>query len=299
MQKAGRREVQNLFERSNQLNEPVEAFFFDAAKETFPVTAHWHYFAELIYMRSGIAEMTANGCSVTLSAGDLMIFPPSSVHSIAAPEGVLPVYDGLKFDVAKFPSISPYSPSPSSMFRCAAENGMPLSFCGEEAERMECSEIFADCISEAKNRRYGYDLMLRAQIYRLIYRIIRAWIEKGLDPEACTDPPEKTSAIDRITELIDSRLFEPLRVQELAAECHLSYSAFAVQFRERYGMTCKEYIERMRMLKAEEYLRFTDLDISEISRETGFSDSSHFIRSFKQKNGITPKQYRMMYRRRV
>lgn len=290
--------MQNLYERSNMLNEPIESFLFNAQNEAFPVKAHWHYFAEMVYMRSGSALMTADGTSELLTAGDMMIFPPASVHSISAPEGTLPVYDGLKFDLGKFPSRSSYSPSPSSIFRYASQCGMPLCIRKAAADAMECGAIFADCTAEAAQRRYGYDLMLRAQIYRLMYRVIRFWAEQGLDLSACKDPTDSSGSIGRITEIIDAHLSEPLRVQELAAQCHLSYSAFAVQFRERYGMSCKEYILRMRIFKAEEYLRFTDLDIGAVSRATGFSDSSHLIRRFQQYRGITPKQFRMQYRSR-
>ena len=49
----------------------------------------------------------------------------------------------------------------------------------------------------------------------------------------------------------------------------------------------------MRIIKAEEFLVFTDFDLQKISRETGFSDCSHMIKSFKKLRGITPKQYRI------
>ena len=83
------------------------------------------------------------------------------------------------------------------------------------------------------------------------------------------------------------------KVTEIAEKCGMSYSYFAKKFREVYGMSCKEYIERMRIFKAEEFLLFTDHDLSYISQETGFSDCSHMIKSFKNLRGITPKQFRM------
>lgn len=288
--------MHHLYEKSNMLNEPIECFRFDAKNEDFPVKSHWHYFAEIIYMYSGTSTITVNGKSETLTAGDLMMIPPSAVHSITAPDGVFPIYAGLKFDLSKFPSQISYSPSPRSIFRFAAETEMPFCIRRDDTDEMECSGIFADCIAEAQSRRYGYDMMLRAQIYRLIYRIIRFWTAQGLDLSICKEPADSSDSLDCITELIDEHLSEPIRVQELAARCHLSYSAFAARFRERYGISCKDYIIRMRIFKAEEYLRFTDLDMLSISRATGFSDSSHLIRCFQQHRGITPKQFRMQYR---
>lgn len=290
--------MHNLFEQVHSLNEPIECFLFDAANEEFPVKPHWHYFAEFIYMKRGTVRMTANDQSFTASPGDLVLFPPSAVHSITAEDDTMPVFAAFKFDLGKFPSRSSYSPSPLSIFRYAQENGMPMHFPADTAAEMGCEEIFSGCIREIHSYQYGYDVMLRAQIYMLLYRIIRQWCDAGLSPEKCAAAESELYAVDRITEYIDSHLGEPLRVSELAERCHLSYSAFAVKFRERYGTGCKEYIERMRIFKAEEYLLFTDLDIGFISQETGFSDCSHFIKCFRQYRGITPKQFRMQRRNR-
>ena len=54
----------------------------------------------------------------------------------------------------------------------------------------------------------------------------------------------------------------------------------------------KKYIEFIRLCKAEDLLLFTNLDLNYISQETGFSDCSHFIKAFRSKHKMTPKQYR-------
>ena len=284
--------MSSLFEKTSSLNTPIECFVFDAAKEEFPIKPHWHYFAELIYMQKGEAIMKAGETSCNVYPGDFIIFPPSCVHSISAKKGGLPVYAVLKFDLGKFPSISSYSPSPESIFRYAAEHGMPIYFNAETAREMQCVDVFDECLSEMKNFRYGYDVMLRSQIYRLIYKIIRRWEDMGLNISECPSSTENDRSIEHITEYIDSHLGDNIKVSDIAAECHLSYSAFASKFRQRYGMSCKDYIERMRIYKAEEYLLFTDFDIEQIGLETGFSDCSHFIRCFRRYRGMTPGKFR-------
>ena len=44
-----------IFEYSDTLNNPYEAFFFDAQKNNFPVSPHWHYFMEILYILKGTA----------------------------------------------------------------------------------------------------------------------------------------------------------------------------------------------------------------------------------------------------
>ncbi len=292
--------MSNLFEKQDSLNNPIECFEFDTGKEIFPVRPHWHYFAEFIYTTKGSVNINCGDKTYTLSEGDFMILHPSTIHSIMCSDkpnpGKMPIYRVLKFDIQKFPANNSYSPSPADIFRYASKENMKVYFKAKEAESLMCKEIFSDCIAEIQHYDYGVDMMLRSSIYKLIYNIIRKWIGDGLNINDC--PAIGSSyGIENITEYIDNHLEDRVKITDIAKHCNISYSNFAAKFHERYGMSCKEYIERMRLFKAEEYLLFTDYDLDQISRKTGFTDSSHFIRSFKEYRGTTPKQFRMQKKR--
>ena len=83
-------------------------------------------------------------------------------------------------------------------------------------------------------------------------------------------------------------------MSSIAEHFHMSYSHFALKFKEYYGQSCKDFIKQIRIQKAEDLLRFTDLDLSYISQETGFCDCSHFIHVFREYHGITPKKFRQL-----
>lgn len=284
--------MNSLFEKQDSLNSPIETFLFDTEKRDFPVKQHWHYFAEFIYILKGRAEITCDGRAYIVSEGELIIFYPSSVHSIDSADSSPVLFAGIKFDSAKFQNTSSYAPSVTAILRYAHTKDMQIHFNVRAAEALHCREIFSDCVREAEQCLYGRDIVLRAQIYRLIFGIVRQWISAGLDINSCPISSTEIYGIEDIAEYIDRRLEETIRVAGIAEKCHMSYSGFAAKFREQYGMSCKEYIERMRIFKAEEYLLFTDQNLTFISRQTGFSDCSHFIRCFKKHTGLTPKQFR-------
>ena len=287
-----------LFEKSDSLNTPIECFIFDTANEQFPVRPHWHYFYEIIYMLEGCAEMHCNGKSYILGEGDMIVFHSKSVHSIFSAEQGSLKYAVLKFDINKFNASSDYAPKLRSIFKQAENSNMNIVFSQDENAIPECEKIFMSCIDEMNNRRYGYDLMLKNHIYNLLMKIIRSWLDNGMVIESKDFSDEDSFNIDSITEYIDSSMNDSPKVNEIAEKCGMSYSCFAKKFREMYGMSCKEYIERMRIFKAEEFLLFTDYDLNFISQETGFSDCSHMIKSFKNLRGITPKQFRMQGRKK-
>ncbi len=284
--------MSGLFEKSDSLNTPIECFVFDAGQNIFPVKPHWHYFAEFIYMLDGRAEMRCGDCSYILNKGETIIFHPSAVHSIYPADSGLPVYAVLKFDINRFNLTPAYAPKLRDIFKYAEKNGMKILFNREVSEKIECGRIWTACLSEFNNYKYGRDLVLQANIYELLMNIIRLWLADGMIIDSCLIPRAEDYVIENITEYIDLFLSENLRAADIAEQCGLSYSCFAKKFREQYGMSCKQYIERMRLYKAEEFLVFTDFDLNYISQETGFSDCSHLIKSFKKYKGITPKQFR-------
>ena len=66
----------------------------------------------------------------------------------------------------------------------------------------------------------------------------------------------------------------------------------AKAFRKTYGETIGECQRRLRLSKAEALLRKRNVALAEIALRCGFSNQSHFSRSFKYEFGTTPSLYR-------
>ena len=154
-------------------------------------------------------------------------------------------------------------------------------------------EIFNTCIEELNTKNYGYDIVVCSHISTLLSYFARNWIGRGLDiDETIRTSNNPSDAFAGITEYIEKHYNEPLRINELAEMCGMSYSNFARLFKQTYHQSCKEYIEFIRLNKVEDLLLMTNIDLTYISHETGFADCSHLIRTFKKWKGITPKQWR-------
>ena len=283
-----------LFEEADLLNIPVECFSFCSENEVFPVSPHWHYYMEIILMTSGTAEMRNGSNAYNMSKGDMIIFHPKAIHSIYSADGKPVSYSVIKLDISRMNISSDYSPKLRSIFRCAERKKSAVFFSAEKAEAMNAGEIFGRCISEMNSGKYGYDMIIRSQIYILLIEILRCWQEEGFRIDSGVFAEDTRYDIYNITEFIDRNMPSDVKVSEIAEKCGMSYSYFAKKFRSVYGKNCKEYIDDMRVCKAEEFLVYTDFDLTYISQETGFSDCSHMIKSFKKHYGVTPKKFREM-----
>ncbi|QTF08912.1 AraC family transcriptional regulator [Brenneria izadpanahii] len=100
------------------------------------------------------------------------------------------------------------------------------------------------------------------------------------------------AVLRRVKEMMESRLGDPLTLDELAAEAGLSEFHFARMFRQSEGMAPHQYVLKRRLARAEEMLRHSSLAITEIALICGFSSASHFSHSFKSERGMTPSALR-------
>ena len=107
-----------------------------------------------------------------------------------------------------------------------------------------------------------------------------------------SDNPNWFGHFTKVIDYIHSRYASKLSIGELAKLSRLSESQLTRRFRKLFGVSPHEYILRVRVDAARTLLEETNRTISDIALEVGFTDHSHFIRSFKQLRGITPTQYR-------
>lgn len=285
--------MHNLFEQGDLLHAPYEAFLFDTNKHAFPVRQHWHYYMEILYSVKGTFIATCDEQVFTLSEGDMVCFPPKSLHGIHSDHEEHLQYYVLKFDLGKFHESADFMPPLKAMvMQAATTEDMPMYFSKEALKDFPISFYFSSLAYDYCQRPYGYQVSMHATISCLLLSMIRQWRDLGFRPTNAVSAPTDNT-LDTITEYIDAHSNQQLLVEDLAARCNMSYSFFAKKFKQLYGCSCKEYIEYIRVTKAEDLLLFTDNDLTFISQETGFSDSSHMIKTFKKYKRITPKQYRL------
>lgn len=85
---------------------------------------------------------------------------------------------------------------------------------------------------------------------------------------------------------------EDVKIEELAEKCNVSEVYFRKLFKRHMGYSPVEYKNLLRLELACEYLKYSVSSVAEISDMLGFIDTAYFIKSFKQRYGITPLNYR-------
>jgi len=100
----------------------------------------------------------------------------------------------------------------------------------------------------------------------------------------------------RCLELMRARLSEDISLDELAAEVRLSSFHFARMFKQSVGVPPRVYLTQLRVEKACELLELTNLPVTEIAPEVGYSSNQVLARVFIRHRHMSPTDYRRAVR---
>lgn len=100
----------------------------------------------------------------------------------------------------------------------------------------------------------------------------------------------------RCQDLMRARLSEDISLDELAAEARLSPFHFARMFKRSTGVPPRVYLTRLRVERACELLEHTNLPVTEIAQEVGYSSNQVLARVFMKHRRMSPTDYRRAVR---
>ena len=99
--------------------------------------------------------------------------------------------------------------------------------------------------------------------------------------------------MEHLQELIDKHLDNPeLSIEMLSSELGISRAQLFRKVKAMTGVTPVDLIRQIRLQKAKQMLRQTDLSVSEIAYSVGFTSSSYFAKCYKDFFGVAPKDNR-------
>ena len=98
--------------------------------------------------------------------------------------------------------------------------------------------------------------------------------------------------VRRVIEFIEKNYFNPITVDNMIEDIHVSKYHFIRRFRRATGVTPYSYLTNYRINKSKTLLRSSDKTVAEISEICGFMDTSNFISHFKKRTGQKPLSYR-------
>ena len=276
-------------EREDLVNMPIplsESRDLSTANHYFPAMEHKHNNCEIILFVRGNPTNVANGRAEKMGIGDICFVSASAVHAILdASEShehrdiyiSLEKLEKLCLDLFDREFLD-YLVHTQDSVKIGADSHEFAAILSRLA-RLEMKERLG-LYDQNRNAYNICILSVIADILGMCYEEIHCK----------SDPPP--GWLYEFTSRVKLPEYFTRSTAELIAMSGYSHTRFSEFFQRYYHMSFKHYLRELRMEYAKNLLTLSDKSILEISEMTGYASVSHFIRIFREENGISPLKYR-------
>lgn len=277
------------------------AFPFQCYKETWRgfvnVDWHWHEEWELLLMEEGSIECRINEKSVFVRAGEGILIPGFTLHSVQSSKNETDIYckytailfglnmlAPIESDIyqktvrpvvdssANYIFLSPTVPWQTSILKCAEEI------------RIKCEH--PDITSE---------MLIHIQLCNIWKELMQHIGEFENISENRQDIVMRVR-MQKMLQFIWTHYAEPITMDDIAQAANISRSMAQRYFRTCIHDTMIHYLQSYRLNNAKQKLMTTNKKILEIALSSGFENIGYFDRLFKREFGMTPKQFVQQYK---
>lgn len=251
------------------------------------IAPHEHNYYQMIYCQKGSGTITVGQTLYRAVPGRIYLVRPMETHEIA------PI-DSFRLAEVKFVVRR------DDLDNCLKQ--LPVEM--EVDEHTTLSLTLKDVIREGlADFIYSYEAT-NAALYLFLIRLLRKnniqvphkpWRSFYFDtPKRRTagEDAERDADFTMLLDYIQHNLTDRITLDSLAEKVHFDKSYLTARFKESLGTSPIRYVNHIRIERAKTLLATTDDSITQIAKTVGFSSVHYFSRYFKEKEGITPNEYR-------
>lgn len=149
------------------------------------------------------------------------------------------------------------------------------------------NKLIRVCNSGDKSKNIFADLNLKELLIRLVQsqHLHQVAVE--------SDKDGNKSRLHYVIHYIHENLSEKIAMDTLSRKAYLSRNMFFKYFKEQFGVSPLEFINKERIKLAKQLLADRRNNVSSVSLQCGFSDVNYFVRLFRKMEGVTPGTYQL------
>lgn len=245
--------------------------------------AHSHPYYEFILVRRGVCEYHSSGTRFLLHPDEMLLISPGTVHTMVCPKDsssyerlILQVNADFMAQVLDACALGGRTPPPLYILRA------------EDVCRWGLRELLERVNASASVP----DVPLRETLYRCQIGELMLTIENVVRTSRAATPSVAGTLIPDVTRYILEHFRDvELNVGKVAQQFYVSREHLSRTFKSYTGESISHYITDLRMQEFR-YGLVAGKSVLDACMESGFSDYSSFVKSFRKLYGITPAEYR-------
>lgn len=272
---------ENGFQNSVYNNPKIPVYIRkgNLSKFDYKFKAHWHNDFEIIRVIDSNMKYNIDGQIIELKKDDVLFVNSNRMHFGYSDYKKECNYICLVFDYNLL-CLNEYIKS-TYVLNVVEDESCPYLIINNNKLNNIIDELYL-CHNDLKVQ--GYILEIFSYIYDAFKKSPKNKSEK-----------KNHSKIREMIEFINTNYQQKLTLCDIAKSGKVSKNTCINHFNEILGLTPVEYLINYRLEKSRELLLNTDLSITQIANEVGFSSSSHYCELFKKLYSLTPSQIRRQH----
>lgn len=247
---------------------------------------HLHKELELCYVLDGSATISNNSEKFAAAKGDLLLFDSGRAHEICSNEGGTRL---LAIQLSKH-VCRRYCPQIKNIrfVPCLITAHFP------PRERANFKEAMLQTVGAYLSADLADLFDCMSSINHLLSMLVRHVPHQMLSSDACAVCAKNEERLHRILQYLQAHFQEPIRLSDLAAMEDLTTTYLSHFFKEHLHITFQEYLTRLRLEAAMYLLKSTNMTVTDIAYECGFSDPKYLNQSLSKQFHTTPQNWRKL-----
>jgi AraC-like DNA-binding protein len=251
-------------------------------------SSHWHEHLEFHYYIKGEAVVYCNSTPIQSKAGDLVVINSNELHR---GESLSDELHYICIIVGVSHLHSPIIDRVETKYITPIEKNL-IMFNNKLSGNQKISAIVNNIAEEYNSKQVGFELEIKSNIYHLLALLMRNHVKRVISQNEYQMRVKKLERFSPLFRHIDENYADVLTISMLSRMVNLSSFHFCRLFKNISGKTLSEYVNGVRISKAEKLLLESNYSIGEVASLCGYNDINYFSRVFKQHRNLSPSQFK-------
>lgn len=285
----------NFIKHANAGSEyPVTVSYHDLSQNRNDTRWHWHEEMEITIVNSGVLSVRTEEKSLSLTAGQGIIFSQNTMHSLQAGSDKMCNFYSVVFKPEfLFGHEQPFLAQKYLRPLQAA----PIKYVLLDESNSwdeEVLDVINDLIAANVAKKNGYELSSKAYLYHFWVLLLKKYSEQTASQKFADSPNHDVERLKNALTYIEHHYSENITLDELANSIHVSKSECCRCFKRSLNTTPFEFIMKYRIMEATRIIveQPAGISFSDLAMTCGFNNASYFNKIFKKYMSCTPSEYR-------
>ena len=250
---------------------------------------HWQDSIEILFVLKGTITIGVENETFTLVEREIEIINPNEVLSIESkdPDNLVIIIDIEPNFFEQY-----YDDAKDTFYYTNSSDDNAQ----ETEEYYELRKYLSILIYEAISKLDDYEDSIEEKLLAMMYHLLNNFHYLVYEEEDLKDDEYQLERYHRIVKYIGNNYMDKVSLQDIAEKEFLTTQYLSYKLKEIFGHSFYEYLNMVRVEESTKLLLDSDLNISEISLEVGFSHVRYYNKHFKIHYNMTPMQYRNKYK---